>query len=259
MKAMKVFFACALGAFVGSIVALQVSHLFWWIGAIAGFVVGYLSYEFKEVIQAMKIAAGKVFGWKPDKAKLKLFLRFWFWFSLVLMTVVVGNLIVLSGAFLLLHETEASDVFFMLALWEFVFCQIVISLIACHRARRRIRMRVNEAALFLELSWKGNPIAVYFYWLPCLIIRLISWITKKALAIAAAIPALTVKVAQFLWETFVLIHSDIRLLCGLDAAIGVVIGYFTVNALIGALAGGLFGVLNYHLISIKLLKLVPAK
>jgi uncharacterized membrane protein YuzA (DUF378 family) len=31
------------------------------------------------------------------------------------------------------------------------------------------------------------------------------------------------------------------------------------NAIIGALAGGILGVLNYHLISIKFLKLVPER
>ena len=58
-------------------------------------------------------------------------------------------------------------------------------------------------------------------------------------------------------QVLVLIHSDVRLLCGTDAAIGAGIGYLAHNPLIGALAGGILGLANYELVSIRWLKLVP--
>jgi len=57
---------------------------------------------------------------------------------------------------------------------------------------------------------------------------------------------------------FVLIHSNERLLCMVDAAIGVAIFHFTGNNIfLGMLAGGVLGVVNYEIVSVRLLKLSP--
>lgn len=56
---------------------------------------------------------------------------------------------------------------------------------------------------------------------------------------------------------FIQIHSEIWLLCGLDAAIGTGIGYYLGSALIGAVVGGIFGLVNYQIISVWWLHLVP--
>ena len=55
----KTFLACALGALVGSLVALQFRPHFWWIGAfiVVGGLVGYLAYDIP-----------KVFGTIPNKS-----------------------------------------------------------------------------------------------------------------------------------------------------------------------------------------------
>ena len=49
----KVFLACALGALVGSLIALQFGPHFWWVGAFAGGFVGYLVYDFPAVLVAI--------------------------------------------------------------------------------------------------------------------------------------------------------------------------------------------------------------
>jgi len=59
-----------------------------------------------------------------------------------------------------------------------------------------------------------------------------------------------------IWETFKLVHSDLRLLCMTDAMFGALVGYFCGNALVGGITGALLGVLNYRFISVKWLKLV---
>jgi len=103
-----------------------------------------------------------------------------------------------------------------------------------------------------EVLWKLNPIYVGFYWLPKGIIYIIPRTPRffrKAI----------ITIGRFTKILFILIHSDIRLLCGTDAAIGVVIGYFTGNVLIGGLAGGVFGVLNYEILSKRILHLVHDK
>lgn len=60
----------------------------------------------------------------------------------------------------------------------------------------------------------------------------------------------------FLWRE---VHSEFRLLCAVDAAIGTAIGYYSGNAIVGAMAGAIFGVLDYEIVSIRLLKVVGAK
>ena len=50
---MNVLLASALGAAIGSLVALQLSSHLWWLGLIVGGLVGYLSYEWKKVLIAI--------------------------------------------------------------------------------------------------------------------------------------------------------------------------------------------------------------
>jgi hypothetical protein len=95
-----------------------------------------------------------------------------------------------------------------------------------------------------DFCWRYNPISFYFYILPCGIIR-------HTLSVIRAI-------GRFIKTFFILIHSEMRLLCGVDAAIGAGIGYFYGNPILGMLFGGLFGVLNYEVVSKRLLRL-PSK
>ena len=67
------------------------------------------------------------------------------------------------------------------------------------------------------------------------------------------------KIGLFVKTVFILIHSEERLLCMIDAVIGAGIGYSFESALIGALVGGIIGVLNFEILSKRILHLVPAK
>lgn len=90
---------------------------------------------------------------------------------------------------------------------------------------------------------------------------LVLWPTPLGLLglITYALVKLLLFSVKFSWQLFRLIHSDLRLLCGCDATIGAVIGYAIGNALLGAVAGGLIGWLNYEFVSVRWLKLIPAK
>ena len=59
---------------------------------------------------------------------------------------------------------------------------------------------------------------------------------------------------KFFWKLFLLIHSEMRILCGVDAMIGAVIGYFVGSAAMGALYGGIVGVFNFLVITELCLK-----
>lgn len=58
-------------------------------------------------------------------------------------------------------------------------------------------------------------------------------------------------------KIFFLIHDDVRLLCFTDSMLGACVGYFAGSAIIGAVAGAIFGVINYQIVSLRLLKLLP--
>ena len=59
-RTLKIFIACALGAGIGSLIALEMHKYFWWIGLLVGGFVGYLSYESKKVVEASKKAMQSV-------------------------------------------------------------------------------------------------------------------------------------------------------------------------------------------------------
>ena len=58
----------------------------------------------------------------------------------------------------------------------------------------------------------------------------------------------------FLWTLFKFIHSDMRLLCGVDALLGAAVGYAAGSALVGVMGGGALGVANYALITERWLR-----
>jgi len=91
-----------------------------------------------------------------------------------------------------------------------------------------------------------NPIRVYGYLVPKGI-----WWT------AVRLPSGVKAAGRFVWLVFCEVHSDVRLLCGLDAAIGAACGYFAGSVLIGLISGGVMGLVNFEVVSKRVLKLVP--
>ncbi|MBX4205497.1 MAG: hypothetical protein KW788_04960 [Candidatus Doudnabacteria bacterium] len=98
-----------------------------------------------------------------------------------------------------------------------------------------------------------NPLKVYLWHLPRGIFFAVRWMVlglPQALAFCLRAVSFLKRFSVFLFRE---IHSDVRLLCACDASIGAAIGYFTGNAVIGGIAGGIFGVLNYEVVSKRLL------
>lgn len=241
MTAFKVFFACALGAFIGALVALQMSPALWWFGAGVGFMSGYLCYEFRAVLSAIRNTWKSVIGWSPNApfwrmigvAFISMFSLATIWTSVffLLMLAVSGDEPV-SGRLGILGFSTLVYVFTGL-----MFPTMATMITATNVGPSEyefIRKRAPE--FFVE----AHPLTVCLKGL------------KELIAFGRKMPS-------FFGKVFRLIHSDMRLLCGVDAAIGAGIGYFAGNAFVGALAGGILGVANYYLVSVKLLKVVPEK
>jgi hypothetical protein len=250
MKGLKVFVACFLGALIGSLVANQLIHS-WLIGMMAGGLVGYLSYNVKEMVRAVRTSWDNVVSWRPHKPNpLKYKLLFLSLASGIVMGFYAGIFIF---AICLTKDDHLAPVKIFIGAEILMFlvgllsgCGLFVNDIRYIKdSKASYEDKITEAKKFIAY---GNPLAFIFY-----------WPAKKSFETFKKIPAGVKKTRLFLKDVFFVIHSDIRLLCGVDAAIGTYVGYLSGNALIGAFAGGILGVLNYYLISIKLLKLVPEK
>lgn len=242
MKGFRIFLACALGAFIGALVALQLSPTFWWIGTAVGFIVGYLAYEYATVLHAIRVAWKALSGIRFEgiqfrKIQLKKEKAGW-WKSPAYVALgmlsPLTNVIALVSVFCVANLDRQEWIsqyfihFFTFLVAYFGYLLTMASAAKFHEVRRKTKWLIKYLNVF----------AVIGYWIPIGIFKLLRFAFR------------------FTRSVVVFIHSDVRLLCGVDAAIGAGIGYFAGNALVGALAGGILGVANYYL-AVKLLKPVP--
>lgn len=267
---LKVFIACALGGGVGALIALQLTPFFWWIGVLFGGLVGYLSYEFKTVMQAASIAWRMAGEGVPNLLRI-VFSRRLLKGLIEVVTILLNVFIVLlplgiaafiaislSGAdpmkvYLPVILISLTPVFLVGMVGPIIFADIRASA----RTGKEHSLNLGDTIVTLDLLYFN------FILVPSSIAKAIWWLIRRTLpAIKLIVLALywgVILLIKFVKYLFILIHSDLRLLCAMDAVIGAIIGFSASNALIGALAGGVIGVLNFELISKRLLHLVPSR
>ena len=225
----KIFIASGVGGFIGTLVALSVNPMFWWIGMLIGGIIGYLSYDFREVLLVIKIAWRTTIRWRPE---WKLIVKHSFWmyiFSLNFVPIGIG-LVVLSGEKL---SVIALDLMIKMCLGITGFI-VVYSFVFVEGMKKR-EGKDHIIIEYIETLQSLTPFHVFLIYVP------------------KYVPKLCRKGVVFIKEVIVLVHSDIRLLCGFDAAIGTAVGYYMGNPIIGMLGGGLIGILNYEVVSKKVL------
>lgn len=261
---LKVFLAVALGSFVGALVALQANASFWWIGLPVGGLIGYLSYKPMTVARAVPIAAREaadlcgwtaralysvkhVFGWA-----LLTFVLLFFWCTLAVFPI----------GFVAIDAVNQKLLFGSLVVGFFGACFAVCGWGICGGSKDgQFTADLRKTCRML------NPLIFFGIKLPCAIWKVIWSIPIVIIEVIIGSPrvavvlfrALVLFPIRFVISLTRLIHTDERLLCGVDAAIGASIGYFTANALLGALIGGIFGVLNFEILSKRVFKLVPRR
>lgn len=252
----RIFLCCFICAGIGTLISLEVNKYFWWAGVLTGGFLGYLSYDFKKVILTIPKAWQVTKGCKIDWNKICIvvsgvgsvsnFSISCFGFSLnisvPLLTLSYCQMPTVTVEKLLIMQT----LIFLLT--------VLVSLEGMHFVTysEKLIPSINELGKSLR---KINFFRVYFYLLP----RGIFWCAKKTpravIITAKGIGTGSVILAKFIKYLFILIHSEWRLLCATDSAIGALIGYLCGNIAIGALAGGVIGVLNYEIVSKRILKL----
>lgn len=272
-KMVKVFLECALGAFLGAIFALQLNQYFWWVGMLVGAGLGCLSFEFKTVVAAIPQAWSATVK-TLDEYQLRIFMALELW---LYMAVSAGGVVLagyslswlngfrsLEGIALIgnpnflrtMSWVIATDLsLVMIASVVVVVVAFCLSILALDEGLEDDHGSTLKESRQLYLA--VNPLSLLFT-IPAALVYGLYRLVKQLPKVSGAIMAVLKFLGTLLWHLFKLIHSETRLLCGVDAAIGAAIGYYFGSPIIGALAGGLLGVINYEMVSKRWLKLAPA-
>lgn len=244
---LKVFIASAIGAGIGAFIALELSPTLAWLGALIGFVAGYLTYEFKKVISAIPQAfraTPRLMQWRPNS----LLWRGGLWLGVLTASIAsilyLPVILTMPSEHRMPVETAIFGMAMMGACVFLLFFFTTVRLIGSEKEVRELR----------QVAINCTPPMVVFYWLPKAIWLMVRHGLPKMVAFVMKAATL---IATFARELFIRVHSDVRLLCGTDAFLGASIGYFSGSTIMGTLAGGTLGLLNYELVSKRWLKLVP--
>lgn len=249
-KTLRIALACFLGAILGATLAIQYGQYFWWVGIIIGSLTGYLSYEFKTVLHACAESWEKISNQfaqleLPSKESVKrFFLKLGIAFAISIGLIVFVTLVGLTWS---LPSVEMVGGKFeslgQLCLVSFVI-GFVSLIIGGNIAETKKLDEISEGPYWKFTCLQTNSFA--FLWMVLMALIWFVQITPDRI------------VSKFVKNIFLLIHSDIRLLCMTDATLGALIGYACNNPLIGGLAGAIFGIINYWIVSIRWLRLAPA-
>lgn len=266
-RTLRIFVACALGAFIGSIIALQMGHMFWWIGTLIGAGVAYIGYNLNEVILAIPIAWRRATSWRPDYEWWKayrIFVQATLNNSVNILLLFFAMVALMLTPLVLLATTKMELVVGYIKFAGIAVVGVSVGLTLISAIDGLLVCNTRELTHSTTTKpFPDNPIKFWLWSVPKGVLQGISWLithVPTGFKIAVAVtPNVVNFVKKFSVELFRLVHSELRLLCAVDAAIGTTVGYFTGSAIIGALAGGLLGVVNYEIITIRVLKLAGAK
>jgi hypothetical protein len=278
----SILFACALGAFIGSLILLELAHhfkyghYFWPLGALLGGVVGWTTVDFRQFCTGVRHAGRRAINWRPEYL-------WWKAFGVAMSAVIsllstpVPILLYFKSHLYLIPDTFAALAVvtgLILAVW--VIAGFAVLFVAVHNLLfvsnnyndewYDTRNEYLEAArsYHYKMLRQWNPISVIvgaarLFWIAlCMLAWLIIHIPTAIETVARGTPVVATALKNFAVGVFINVHSARRKLCFVDSAIGAGIGYYFGSALIGAAAGAVLGIVNYELVSIRWLKLVPA-
>lgn len=291
----KIARACFIGGVLFCIAALLVSPRYWWLGMAAGFAGGYLSYEFRSVLAAIPTAwkAAKRTGagatstmfmsWRNWWARPHPFLfaavpivlvlqAAWFYntpyeqtwgrrptsMTYIMLPILYTELYVIGVGVLtmILSGVASIGAFRDNAFWKGV-----------HDTPRYVEEVRAQGYREVTLTYQNAyPWVLMGAWM---IGKFFCWTIWKFAALALWFGVLFI--GRFCWYLFRLIHSDRRLLCAVDGTLGGVTSYFMLGTSVmtlpemfmligfGGILGAAFGVVNWELVSKRILRLAPAR
>lgn len=238
----SVFFACAMGALIGAFASLELAthfaygKYFWALGALLGGFTAYGIVDFAEFRAGVVRAYRETINFGPDWES-------WKTFTVLSMGIAMACFSIFTPV-VILRWVSVGPVSF----------EECIPLLMCGLPLWGFALQVSlqhRMELGIELLKHTNPISAVF-WTAFGIFYGIRYILRY-------VPAAIVVTMRFVKRAFIYVHSDRRTICFVDAALGAAAGYFYGSAILGAMIGGLFGALNYEVVSVRWLKLVSVK
>jgi len=249
--------ACLLGAGLGTFIACSVNLKFFWAGILAGGLIGYLSYDFKEIYEACRSAFKKVFGWRPNWKNIQLIIKLSWWFSFQLCSWLVPFVLIMKY-FPDVDGNRITAIIFLVIVLALA-CGIWLSIAILYEKVDDKKVYYRERRALIYMSSVVIIPTIIFYHIPITFSR---GVVKTPQALRA-IGQFFVLCGSFVKFVFVLIHSERRLLCGVDALIGALIGFLMfkfyglnlpASVGVGAASGGFIGFINYEIVSKRWLK-----
>jgi len=273
--------ACFIGGVICSATALLFAPAYWWLGMLAGFAGGYISYEFREVREAIPVAIENARynlsdGWKMAGllfTELKKFALQPHPFALCWLIINTGfwGFLYAIGKW---HgdSTDVAGVIILFSVTGFFVALPLTGLLAVIPAQAGYNADGwgGQWVTNPALASSRRPLLTYknaFRWIgKGYVDAAIFFLWEIWKYIAIGIWFLLRFTAKFLWELFKLIHSEKRLLCAVDGTLGGLVSYFwlassttttgghIVLVLFGGLLGAGLGILNWEIVSKRVLK-----
>lgn len=258
----SISFACALGAFIGTLVALEIAarftygSWFWSAGALIGGLVAYCAVDFHHICTGIACSYRKTINWRPDYAWWKAYvICFGGFYTICISGTILTEIAIVPNGSIIIPLVVFAVVSAIMAWVPLVNCPMDEG----ERRSDSLQMATN-------LGWSGmrnyNPIAVMYwvFWATWWVIRRIPpTATTMAHATKREMKLLATKIKQFVVRAFICVHSERRKLCFVDATLGATAGFFLGSAIFGALIGAILGLINYEVVSVRWLKIVPTK
>ncbi len=244
---LSVLIACACGAGIGSMLALQLGWL-WPLGALMGGVIAWIIVDFRALCTGVAQVYQRTIAWKPDM----LYWRAVRWLVIAHFSIALSGVSIISILEWVLQPVPSMVVVMYVTSFFAIMHVLVTFALAIHLASYSAFCLQSEIERQRIVARCANPVGLIYYAFYYLYRGLVN-VPRAVTATGRGLKVL----GTFLWTAFVYVHSARRTLCFTDAAIGATVGYLCGNALWGALVGGVLGFLNYELVAVRWLKVAP--
>lgn len=260
----SVALACALGGFLGTACAHEIAVRFQYgqhlafLGTMVGALVSYLAIDFRQFLRGVGAAWSTVIGLRIEADALKAvgilgsgIAAFYFTFVVILFVLIFAPMFIFGPVDHRVLELAGSTILAVIVMGYGLAAAIVALSAAKYRdtvARHKsyaayvdFGMTVLRHANLVSATWYG-----------------LCWARLGLAQVPYASRIAFNAVKGFLREVFILVHSERRLICLVDGGLGAIIGYYIFgSAIAGGIVGAILGVINFEIVSVRWLKIVP--
>lgn len=293
METRKIALACFVGGALCCGVALLFSPTYWWLGLLAGLAGGYVGYEFREVWRAVPIAWWAArrrsrTAWDMGLALTKWWLAQPHPFVYPALVPFLPIALWLTGRLWQTWSGSGLEALVLVSLSLFLWVDVLALLVAILYGLAFLGVRRGERCFWTPFLLLGHidtaraQAEVSFLETngyrrkPLTYRNVLRWVALGLVVGLVVVPLQWVGelcgfLVRFVGRLFRLIHSQKRVLCALDGTLGGGLAYFwlgtavtawgegMVLVIFGGLLGAALGVLNWQLVSVRLLHLPASR